>query len=72
MGLQFLNELDAAIRRIVAYPDAYVSIGYGLRRCLVNRFPYAILYGIDSNKIVIVAVAHLHRKPHFWLNRITS
>lgn len=72
LGRQFLNELDAAIRRVIAYPDAYISIERNLRRCLIKRFPYAILYGIDADIIVIVAVAHLHRKPDYWLNRINS
>jgi len=70
LGLQFLNEFDAAIRRIVAYPEAYAVISKDLRRCLIKRFPYGILYGVATNKIIVVAVAHLHRKPDYWLDRI--
>lgn len=69
LGVQFLNELDAAVRRIITYPESYVLIGKELRRCLVKRFPYGILYGIDADKIIVVAVAHLHRKPDYWLDR---
>jgi plasmid stabilization system protein ParE len=69
LGAQFLNEFDAAVRRLAAYPHAYQSLGKGVRRCLVKQFPYGVLYGMDKDKIVIIAVAHLHRKPDYWEDR---
>ena len=62
------TEFDAAIRRIVAYPKSYALLGSDIRRCLIKRFPYGVLYGIDTDTIVIVAVAHLHRKPNYWID----
>lgn len=70
LGLQFLSEFDAAIRRIVAFPKAYVLIGKEVRRCLIKRFPYGALYGVHTDKIIVIAVAHLHRKPFYWTDRI--
>lgn len=72
LGLQFLNEIDASLRRIAAYPESFIKINDGIRRCLVKRFPYGILYGIDVDKIIVVAIAHLHRKPDYWLARISK
>ncbi|MCF7965084.1 MAG: type II toxin-antitoxin system RelE/ParE family toxin [Methylobacter tundripaludum] len=69
LGVQFLNEFDAAIRRIATYPESYILIEKNVRRCLVKRFPYGILYGIDADKIIVIAVAHLHRKPDYWIDR---
>ena len=46
LGMQFLNELDSAIRRIAAYPEAYMMLEKDVRRCLIKRFPYGILYGV--------------------------
>jgi mRNA-degrading endonuclease RelE of RelBE toxin-antitoxin system len=48
---------------------AYQSLGKSARRCLIKRFPYGVIYGVDKDKIVIIAVAHLHRKPDYWENR---
>ena len=62
LGVQFINEFEAAIKRISTYPGAYALVGNEVRRCLIKRFPYGILYGIDGETIVIIAVAHLHRK----------
>ena len=70
LGKQFLNEFDAAIRRIVAYPEAYLLIEKEIRRCLIKCFPYGVWYGIDADKIIVIAVAHLHRKPDYWITRI--
>lgn len=70
LGTQFLDDFDRAIRRIVAYPLASTEMDEGLRRCLLSRFPYGIIYGIDSETIIVVAVAHLHREPQYWIDRL--
>ena len=41
----------------------------GVRRCLLARFPYGLIYGIDQETIVVVAVAHLHREPRYLVGR---
>ena len=70
LGTKFLDDFDRAIRRIVAYPLASTEIDEGLRRCLLSRFPYGIIYGIDAETIIVVAVAHLHREPQYWIDRL--
>ncbi|MBI4844335.1 MAG: type II toxin-antitoxin system RelE/ParE family toxin [Nitrospirae bacterium] len=70
LGTQFLDDLDRAVRRIVAYPLSSTKIEEDLRRCLLSRFPYGIIYGIDSETVVVIAVAHLHREPRYWIDRL--
>jgi plasmid stabilization system protein ParE len=70
LGLEFLDELDRAIRRSLAYPLSCLEIEPGLRRCLLARFPYGMVYGLDGATLVVVAVAHLHREPRYWSDRI--
>lgn len=69
LGAQFLDDMDRTIKRIAAYPISCTEIEPNLRRCLFSRFPYGIIYGIDSETIVIMAVAHLHREPRYWMER---
>lgn len=69
LGREFLNELDRAVRRIVTFPLSCPEIEFGLRRCLLARFPYGLIYGIDQDTLVVLAVAHLHRQPHYWIDR---
>jgi plasmid stabilization system protein ParE len=70
LGQEFLDELDRAIRRSVAYPLSCPEIEPGLRRCLLARFPYGLVYGLDGDTVVVVAVAHLHREPRYWSDRM--
>ena len=53
-----------------SYPHALTEIEPEIRRCLLARFPYALIYGIEQQTIVIIAVAHLHRQPGYWADRI--
>jgi plasmid stabilization system protein ParE len=47
LGRDFLDELDRAVRLIKGHPLASTEIESGIRRCLLHRFPYALIYGID-------------------------
>jgi plasmid stabilization system protein ParE len=70
LGPEFLDELDRAVRRAVAFPMSCPEIQRGIRRCLLARFPYGLIYGLDEETLVVVAVAHLHRQPRYWVDRI--
>jgi mRNA-degrading endonuclease RelE of RelBE toxin-antitoxin system len=41
-----------------------------VRRCRLRRFPYGLIYAIDEGDILIVAVAHTHRRPDYWRDRM--
>jgi len=69
-GQEFLDELDRVVRRAVTFPMSCPEIEPGVRRCLLARFPYGLIYGVDRKTIVVVAVAHLHREPRYWVGRI--
>ena len=70
LGLEFLDEVDRAVRRTVSFPMSCPETESGVRRCLLARFPYGLLYGVDQDTIVISAVAHLHRTPRYWVDRM--
>ena len=70
LGQEFLDELDRVVRRAVTFPMSCPEIEPGVRRCLLARFPYGLIYGVDRKTLVVVAVAHLHRKPRYWVDRI--
>lgn len=70
LGQEFLDEFDRALRRTLQFPRSSLEIATGIRRCLIARFPYGLIYGIDEETIVVIAVAHLHRHPRYWIDRI--
>ena len=69
LGMAFLEEIEAAITLAGNFPDLWVELDGGVRRCLVRRFPYAVLYSKDSGQLFILAIMHTKRKPGYWLNR---
>ena len=69
LGAQFLDEVRAAIARLRAFPLAWQPLSQRTRRCLLNRFPYGVIYEQRKDEIVIVAVGHQHRHPDFWKPR---
>jgi plasmid stabilization system protein ParE len=72
LGAAFTIEVEAAIERIVKNPESWRVIEQDVRRCLTHTFPYGILYSIESNSILIVAVMHLHRQPGYWRERLSE
>lgn len=70
LGLDFSREVYATIRNVLDYPNLWPEIEDEVRRCLVHRFPYGVLYGVEPDGIVILAVMHLHRDPDYWKHRL--
>ena len=72
LGFEFFEEVWAAIERIAQYPKAWQFVSRRARRCQTHRFPYSVIYQVceGENEILIIAIAHLHRKPSYWWNRI--
>jgi plasmid stabilization system protein ParE len=69
LGYDFAVEVYSAIERTMAYPKAWPIIEEDIRRSLVRRFPYGILYAEEDEELFIVAVMHLHRDPDYWKHR---
>ena len=70
LGFRFFQEVNAAIDRIKLFPDAWTKIGEQTRRCLLKGFPYVLLYVADGDEILITALAHLHRNPEHYRDRV--
>lgn len=66
----FLIEVLSAADRIERFPEAWQSVGEGVSRCRLSRFPYALIYTLDNDDILVLAVAHLHRRPDYWRDRL--
>jgi len=69
---RFLDELDHAVRLVKSYPLLARLIEPEIRRFLFITYPYALIYGIDEDTMVIIAVAHQQREPRYWADRLDS
>ena len=70
LGFRFFQEAKASIDRIRSMPEAWPEVGERTRRCLLKGFPYALLYVVETDEILVTAVAHLHRDPDHYRGRI--
>jgi len=72
LGREFLSAIKKGTDDIAHKPTAYPIQRNGIRRRLVRRFPYGILYCEEEEQIVIIAVMHLHRAPDYWRHRVSE
>jgi toxin ParE1/3/4 len=70
LGQRFLDAIERAIGDVEQNPRRWPVITRQVRRRLVGRFPYGVLYRIAGGNLVVVAVMHLHRHPHYWTKRL--
>ncbi|NEP83200.1 MAG: type II toxin-antitoxin system RelE/ParE family toxin [Okeania sp. SIO3C4] len=61
----FINAVENTIFKIVESPTHWPVIDEDIRRCLMRKFPYGILYTIEDNLILILAVMHCSREPGY-------
>ena len=69
LGEGFSLEVYSTLQNILLYPLAWPVLEDEIRRCLIHRFPYGVLYSVEPDRVYILAVMHLHRHPDHWKHR---
>ena len=70
LDLRFIVSVENAIEVILEDPLRCRLFDEDVRRCLTRVIPYGILYTIESDFVLIVALAHCSREPGYWKHRI--
>jgi plasmid stabilization system protein ParE len=70
LRVEFTEELERAAERIRESPDAWPVLTSGIRRYLLHRFPFSIIYTVSEDYVLILAVMHFRRKPGYWKHRL--
>ena len=69
LGKRYKEEVRISLNRISIFPKAWSVIRPNIRKCVMHKFPYNILYSIHGNTVLVIAIAHHHRRPNYWVNR---
>lgn len=74
LGARFLTEVEKASNRIEEWPRigpvwTYSGVPEGVRRVSLQTFPYHLVY-VEDPRLVVVAVAHMKRRPGYWRSRL--
>jgi len=70
LGADFLRAVEAAVESISRRPDSWPLVRENVRRRLLRRFPYSLIYRVDPGRVVVVACFHARRDPARWRARV--
>lgn len=69
LGGRFHVEVKSALQLVRAWPLSCPIELDAIRRLNLSRFPYKLLYSVESDHIYIVALSHQHQAPNYWVDR---
>ncbi|MDH4073670.1 MAG: type II toxin-antitoxin system RelE/ParE family toxin [Gammaproteobacteria bacterium] len=69
LGAELKAETQRATQLLLTTPSIGEPVGKGFRRFPLRRFPFALIYRIDGDRLRILAVAHRRRRPGYWSQR---
>ena len=72
LGTRFRTDVDAAVTKILEAPERWRILEKDIRRFLMRRFPYSILYRMAGEEVRILVVRHHSRHPDYWKGRLTG
>jgi plasmid stabilization system protein ParE len=70
LGNDFLDDVQRVVDSLREHPYLGHGVDRNLRRMLLRRFPFSLIYSVEADAILIVAVAHYGRRPGYWHNRV--
>lgn len=66
---RFLGELELVFQRIETLPLHFMKVHRNSRQALLSKFPFAVHYFIENERIVVFAIIHTSRNPKRWQSR---
>jgi len=70
IGKEFFNEVLQTINLISVFPEVWAKNSERTRKAVLKKIPYNLIYLKYHGMIYIIAVAHQHREPEYWIDRI--
>ena len=72
LGWRFVRAVQEADLRIAELPLSFPIVEGVVRKCVLDDFPFTILFAADDDLVFVLAVAHQHRRPGYWRRRLRS
>ena len=65
----FIEEFNRVADLLGKNPNLGTIYRGNFRRFPLRRFPYNLIYRFTENNLRILAVAHVKRRPSYWMRR---
>jgi len=69
LGRRFSLAVAEAIEKVIESPLTWPAIDGETRKCAARKFKYGVLYRVEADEIVVVALMDLRRRPGYWKHR---
>lgn len=70
LGVAFVARVQDVFDRIAVMPQMHAVVFADIRKAVVRRFPYCVLYRSDDVRVEVIAVFHSKRDPTIWKSRV--
>jgi toxin ParE1/3/4 len=72
LGEAFLSAIEEVFDRLRRFPQVHQRFWNDVRRARPKRFPYAVYYRMQQNRVEVIAVQHRRRDPNEWQSRFSD
>ncbi len=72
LGRRLHTEVRRVENLIAEFPDSAREIRPGIRKCVLQKFRYSLIYSIQEDGLLILAMAHQSRRPDYWVGRVSG
>lgn len=69
LGLRFADEVQRVIEFVLGRPEIGARVEGEIRRFVLRRFPFSVIYAVRTGTLYVLAVAHGSRRPGYWRSR---
>ena len=66
----FLAEVDASLSQIASHPQIHPRYTENTRRCILEKFPYSVVFQEKDDIVLVIALAHAKRRFGYWRDGI--
>lgn len=70
LGAEFVVEVRETLNRITADPKLHPPVYGDVRRVLVKKFPYVVLFRVEPAEVLVIAIVHTARDASVWKSRM--
>jgi toxin ParE1/3/4 len=66
---RFVDEVERSMGLVAERPTLYAEVEPGVRQVVVRDFPYSLIYTVEPDYVLVLAVMHQNRRPGYWRTR---